>query len=202
MMASPVLAFEPFILMLQRDAVSRPVLRRPGRVRARRRHRQPHHRPERRLWPTAGYDTHLWFVGEPDLAGHESRGQLAAAPLVPVDQPLPPARRLRRRGRQGAATTPRRCRRIWFARRCSRTFARRPRRGPGRGVAHRRRRAAPRLAAARRRGFGDSVTILWNANNTFGFERIDWPRLRRAAIITTVSRYMSHCMCARASTRS
>jgi len=31
---------------------------------------------------------------------------------------------------------------------------------------------------------------LWNANNTFGFHRIDWQRLRDVAIITTVSRYM------------
>lgn len=38
------------------------------------------------------------------------------------------------------------------------------------------------------------VTILWNANNTFSFDRIDWGRLREAAIITTVSRYMKHLM--------
>lgn len=38
--------------------------------------------------------------------------------------------------------------------------------------------------------FRQQVTILWNVNNTFGFNRIDWNRLRRAAIVTTVSRYM------------
>jgi glycosyltransferase involved in cell wall biosynthesis len=38
------------------------------------------------------------------------------------------------------------------------------------------------------------VTILWNANNTFAFDRIDWGRLDEAAIITTVSRYMKHLM--------
>lgn len=38
------------------------------------------------------------------------------------------------------------------------------------------------------------VTILWNANNTFGFDRIDWGRLAAAAMITTVSRYMRHLM--------
>ncbi len=32
--------------------------------------------------------------------------------------------------------------------------------------------------------------ILWNANNTYGFGRIDFPLLRRAASITTVSRFM------------
>ena len=38
------------------------------------------------------------------------------------------------------------------------------------------------------------VTILWNANNTFSFDRIHWERLAEAAIITTVSRYMKHLM--------
>ncbi len=40
----------------------------------------------------------------------------------------------------------------------------------------------------------DQVTILWNANNTFSFHRIDWRRLADAAIITTVSRYMKQLM--------
>jgi glycosyltransferase involved in cell wall biosynthesis len=39
-----------------------------------------------------------------------------------------------------------------------------------------------------------NVTILWNANNTFAFDRIDWPRLAQAAVLTTVSRYMRHLM--------
>jgi glycosyltransferase involved in cell wall biosynthesis len=43
-------------------------------------------------------------------------------------------------------------------------------------------------------GLRDRVSILWNANNTFGFDRIDWRRLRDAAVITTVSRYMRHEM--------
>jgi len=38
------------------------------------------------------------------------------------------------------------------------------------------------------------VRILWNANNVFGFDRIDWRRLAEAATITTVSRYMKHLM--------
>jgi hypothetical protein len=46
-------------------------------------------------------------------------------------------------------------------------------------------------------GLRDSVRLFWNANNTFGFDRIDWPRLQRAAIVTTVSRYMRHLMAAR-----
>jgi len=46
----------------------------------------------------------------------------------------------------------------------------------------------------RRARVRDRVMILWNANNTFGFHRIDWGRLARAAVITTVSRYMCHKM--------
>lgn len=46
----------------------------------------------------------------------------------------------------------------------------------------------------RRAGLRDRVRILWNANNTFGFERIDWSRLAQAATITAVSRYMRYCM--------
>jgi glycosyltransferase involved in cell wall biosynthesis len=46
----------------------------------------------------------------------------------------------------------------------------------------------------REAGFRDRVRMLWNANNVFGFERIDWARLRQAATITTVSRYMKHLM--------
>jgi len=42
----------------------------------------------------------------------------------------------------------------------------------------------------RKRGLRAAATILWNANNTYGFERIDWSALQRAAAITTVSRYM------------
>jgi glycosyltransferase involved in cell wall biosynthesis len=35
-----------------------------------------------------------------------------------------------------------------------------------------------------------AATILWNANNTYGFDHMRWPALQRAATITTVSKYM------------
>jgi glycosyltransferase involved in cell wall biosynthesis len=38
------------------------------------------------------------------------------------------------------------------------------------------------------------TVLLWNANNTFGFEAIDWPILDFVAAITTVSKYMKHLM--------
>jgi glycosyltransferase involved in cell wall biosynthesis len=42
----------------------------------------------------------------------------------------------------------------------------------------------------RGRGLRERATLLWNANNTYGFDAIDWPALERAARVTTVSRYM------------
>ena len=44
------------------------------------------------------------------------------------------------------------------------------------------------------KGWGETVHLLWNANNTFAFERIDWAALNASATITTVSRYMKHLM--------
>src|SRR5262249_54332314 len=43
-------------------------------------------------------------------------------------------------------------------------------------------------------GVRDRAVVLWNANNHFGFERIDFPALARAATLTTVSPYMKHIM--------
>ena len=43
-------------------------------------------------------------------------------------------------------------------------------------------------------GLRKNAVLLWNANNTMGFDRIDWPRLNFVTTITTVSRYMKHIM--------
>jgi glycosyltransferase involved in cell wall biosynthesis len=45
-------------------------------------------------------------------------------------------------------------------------------------------------ALLRERGLRDSAIIAWNANNTYGFDTIDFDELARAATITCVSRYM------------
>jgi glycosyltransferase involved in cell wall biosynthesis len=42
----------------------------------------------------------------------------------------------------------------------------------------------------RERHLRHSATILWNANNTYGFWTIDWAALHHAATITTISKYM------------
>ena len=43
-------------------------------------------------------------------------------------------------------------------------------------------------------GLRHRCALLWNANNTMAFHRMNWGRLRDAAQITTVSRYMKHRM--------
>jgi len=52
-------------------------------------------------------------------------------------------------------------------------------------------RLSEQLKAAKLR---DDTGIFWNANNTFGFERMNWEWLQREATITAVSRYMKHIM--------
>jgi glycosyltransferase involved in cell wall biosynthesis len=43
---------------------------------------------------------------------------------------------------------------------------------------------------ARLRGVRAAFTLMWNANNTYGWEHVDWPALRAAAAVTAVSKYM------------
>jgi len=47
---------------------------------------------------------------------------------------------------------------------------------------------------AQEKGWGEHVRFFWNANNTFGFERVPWRELSETATITTVSRFMKHQM--------
>lgn len=140
-----------------------------------------------------GFDTHLWFVGDPALPGRECRGNLhlhrwcqwisAHHPNGVYDgeegkhpdyaRSLPPflveevlAPHLRSGGNAVVLAEE------WHT-------------------------AAAVLhldALLRVRGLRARVALFWNANNTFGFDRIDWPGLARAARVTTVSRYMKHRM--------
>jgi len=141
-----------------------------------------------------GFDTHLWFIGHPDLPPEETNGRLT------LHRWCQWISHYHRGGvyegedgkqRDFAASLP---------------------------PALLRDHLAPRLQDAERRavvlaeewqtvdavlhldgllrsvGLRDKVAILWNANNVFGFERIDWHRLAAAATITTVSRFMRHLM--------
>ena len=47
---------------------------------------------------------------------------------------------------------------------------------------------------ALQRGWSPAMQFYWNANNTFGFDRVPWRALDEAATITTVSRFMKHAM--------
>ena len=142
-----------------------------------------------------GHETHLFFVGDPELAGQESlldgrlvlhrwaqwvsrfhrlgvyegeegkRGDVERSlPEALVDRHIGPAVR---RGRRVVVLGEE-----WQMARTMILLA--------------------QLLQARR--LREHCLLLWNANNYFGFERIDWTLLGRHAALTTVSRYMKHTM--------
>ncbi len=143
-----------------------------------------------------GYETHLWFVGDPERPGHEQRGNLHlhrwcqwisrhhpggvydgeegkradfshTLPPFLLDEVLLPHLAI-----GGEA--------VILAEEWQTADA----------VVH-------LDWLLRERGLRERTSVLWNANNVFGFDRIDWPRLDRASVLTTVSRYMKHSMWSR-----
>jgi glycosyltransferase involved in cell wall biosynthesis len=140
-----------------------------------------------------GFETHVWFVGDPDLPGEEQRGDLhlhrwcqwvsrhhpggvydgEPGKVSEFASSLPPflmERHLLPHVRLGG-------RAVILAEEWQTAGA----------VLH-----LDHLL--RTAGVRQQASMLWNANNTFGFECIDWERLSRAARVTTVSRYMKHRM--------
>jgi glycosyltransferase involved in cell wall biosynthesis len=141
----------------------------------------------------AGHPTHLWFVGDPTSPGHERRGNLHLhrwCQWISRYHPTGVYDGEEGKERDFAASLP--------------PFL----------IEHH---LAPALAAGQRavvlaeewhtahavlhlqwllrqRGMDDRVSVFWNANNVFGFERIDWASMARAATLTTVSRYMRQRM--------
>ena len=140
-----------------------------------------------------GFETHLWFVGDPVLPGHETRGTLHLhrwAQWVSEHH-----RGGVYDGEQGkraeyARTLPPELFERWL----------RPQLGAGGRAAvlaeewHTVDAVFHLDWLLARAGLRQRVAMLWNANNTFGFESIDWRRLSRTARITTVSRYMKQRM--------
>jgi glycosyltransferase involved in cell wall biosynthesis len=144
---------------------------------------------------TAGHETHLWFVGAPDLPGHEVRGGLhlhrwcqwlshyhPSGVYDGQDSKVP----------DYAGSLPPVLFRDWLG----------PHLAGGRravvmaeewqtadALLH-----LDHLLHANR--VRDRVRLFWNANNVFGFERIHWERMRACALVTTVSRYMKQLMAA------
>jgi glycosyltransferase involved in cell wall biosynthesis len=140
-----------------------------------------------------GYETHLWFVGDPQLTGHETHGRLhlhrwcqwisqyhlggvydgEEGKRVDYSKSLPPYL-------------------------CNEVLLPHLHQGNHAVVLAEEWHTVDAVLyldwLLRMAGVRDQVKILWNANNTFAFERIDWDRLAQAAIITTVSRYMKLLM--------
>jgi glycosyltransferase involved in cell wall biosynthesis len=138
-----------------------------------------------------GHETHLWFVGAPDLPGHESHGDLHLHRWCQWVSRYHPGGVYD--GEQGKSAE------LGFS---LPPFLLREVLAPHL--------ASPGARAAvlaeewqtvgavlhlhellRQAGLREQVQVLWNANNTFGFEGIPWERLAGAATLTTVSRYMS-----------
>jgi glycosyltransferase involved in cell wall biosynthesis len=143
----------------------------------------------------AGQEAHLWFVGDPDAPGHESRNGLFLHRFCQW---------ISRHNERGvydgeqnkvpdyAASLPPYLMREHLLSHLS---------SGGRAVVlaeewHTADAVLHLDHLLREARLRDRVRILWNANNVFGFERIDWGRLGQAAVITTVSRYMKTLMAA------
>jgi len=142
---------------------------------------------------SAGHETHLWFVGDVDLPGHEERGGLhlhrwcqwlsrhhrhgvydgESSKVPDYAASLPPylmEEHLLPHLRAGGLA-------VILAEEWQTVDA----------VLH-------LDYLLRMRGLRERARVLWNANNVFGFDLVDWTRLRTAAVVTTVSRYMKQIM--------
>lgn len=140
-----------------------------------------------------GSETHLWFVGDPKLPGHEQSGNLHLRRWCQWVSTFYPWGVYE--GEHG--------KRIEYATSLP-PFLMREHLGPYLRAGGRATVLAEEWHTVdavlhldwllRSEGLRERVHILWNANNTFGFDLIDWQRLNQAAWITTVSRYMKHKM--------
>jgi len=140
-----------------------------------------------------GFETHLWFIGDPDLPGRETRGTLHLHRWAQWVSRFHPGGvydgQLGKQLEFGASLPPYLLRDVLLPH---------VQRG-GRAVvlAEEWQTVGAVMGLHRlleQAGARNRVAMLWNANNVFGFEGIDWGGLSRAAVITTVSRYMKHLM--------
>lgn len=140
-----------------------------------------------------GFETHLWFVGDPDAPGHERLGSLALHRWCQWIS----------RHHPGGVYDGEHGKRADFATSLPPYLFREHlaphlRRGGEAVVLAEEWHTADAVLhldwLLREAGLRHGVTMLWNANNVFGFDAIDWGRLERASVLTTVSRYMKHRM--------
>jgi glycosyltransferase involved in cell wall biosynthesis len=140
-----------------------------------------------------GYDTHLWFVGDPSEPGVERRGRLTLhrwCQWISHYAPMGVYQKEDDKERDFAASLP-----PFLVRELLFPHLN----GGGEAVvlaeewhtAH----AVIHLDwLLRRAGLRERAILVWTANNLFGFDRIDWARLSAASHVATVSRYMRGCM--------
>lgn len=142
-----------------------------------------------------GFETHLFFVGDPDIAGYESHldGRLILHRWCQWISAYHPT------GVYEAEDS-----KVWDFRESAPPFIIehivRPALAAGRlpvimAEEWHTTEALIRLdGQLRDLGLRRHCVLFWNANNTLSFHRVDWPRLNAAAQLTTVSRYMKHLM--------
>ncbi len=140
-----------------------------------------------------GFETHLWFIGSPELPGHERHGNLHLHRWCQwVSEHHPGGVYDGEVGKHAeySASLPPFLLQSYLAPHIE---------AGGRAVV-----LAEEWQTAdtvlnlhwllRYAGLREQVSLIWNANNTFGFEQLAWESLSQAAQITTVSRYMKHRM--------
>ena len=141
----------------------------------------------------SGLETHLWFVGDPKLPGHELRGALKLHRWCQWISSYHPGgvydgEEAKRRDYVGSLPP-------YLLNEVLRPALEAGARAAILAEEWHTVDAVLHLDwLLREAGLRERVSIFWNANNTFGFHTIDWPRLQRAATLTTVSRYMKHLM--------
>jgi len=138
-----------------------------------------------------GFETHLWFVGDPELPGHENQGQLWRHRWCQWISHYHPAGvydgEEGKRADYAASLPPFLFREV--------LLPQLQRGGQAMVLAEEWHTVDAVLHLdwlLRNAKIRDKVSIFWNANNTFSFERIPWNRLAEAAAITTVSRFMKY----------
>jgi glycosyltransferase involved in cell wall biosynthesis len=141
----------------------------------------------------AGHETHLWFIGEPGLPGHERRDGMHLhrfCQWISQYHPKGVYDGEYNKVPDYAGALPPALLRDWLAPHISHG-------GQAVIMAEEWQTADAVLHLdylLRQTRFRSRVRMFWNANNVFGFEHIDWSRMRNAAHVTTVSRYMRQLM--------
>jgi glycosyltransferase involved in cell wall biosynthesis len=136
-----------------------------------------------------GFETHLWFIGDPDLPGCEVRGNLHLHRWCQWVSRHHPGGVYD--GEEGKLADYRSSLPPFLVREVLAGYLA----GGGRAVVlaeewHTAEAVTFLHRLLQEAGLRDRVSLLWNANNTFGFDRIDWASLSQAATVTTVSRFM------------